>query len=242
MLARVMEFLYLSFFPENSNGILMNIPSVKSPGPFLYSTDSSTLQPAPPHMFSSAVPSFVTSPALTWNLVNFTTSLSAGRVPAACIALVSQAGPIDLSSSGVRGKGIFQNSPGSFLATASLNCFMFWGLSPRPALGYAHQASSDMGLKAVASVCWKAMKRSRSPAGAPPSPRGGARAGGQSRGASAAAPGEAGAGPGGRGGFVPEVCVLVPVGCRFKDCLEHSRYKPNRIAHDLHQGHRGWQG
>mmetsp|Transcript_15514 Transcript_15514/g.32774 ORF Transcript_15514/g.32774 Transcript_15514/m.32774 type:complete len:217 (-) Transcript_15514:535-1185(-) len=159
MLIRVIEFLYLSFLPVNSWGILMNMPSVKSPGPFLYSTDKRTLQPAPPHMVSSAVPSFVTSPALISNFVNFTTSLSFGKEPTVCMALVSHAGPISFSSPGVRGNFIPQNSPGSSLTTASLKSFIFVGRS-MPQMGHFFQRSSGKGSQSAQS---KSIKRSLSP-------------------------------------------------------------------------------
>mmetsp|Transcript_42499 Transcript_42499/g.95977 ORF Transcript_42499/g.95977 Transcript_42499/m.95977 type:complete len:214 (+) Transcript_42499:1236-1877(+) len=140
----VTEFLKRSFFPVNSCGILMNMPSVRSPGPFLYVTVSRILRPAPPHLAFSAS-CFVTSSAFTSNESNLMTSLSLARTPVVCIAFVSHFGPMSRSICGVYGKSMPQYSPGALVFTTALNSFIFLGLPPSPSLGKTSQMSGGMG-------------------------------------------------------------------------------------------------
>mmetsp|Transcript_74918 Transcript_74918/g.231432 ORF Transcript_74918/g.231432 Transcript_74918/m.231432 type:complete len:200 (-) Transcript_74918:64-663(-) len=122
----------------------MNMPSVRSPGPFLYSTLSSIFKPAPPHRALSAS-CFVTSSAFTSKDVNLVTALSLGSVPAVCMAWVSHSGPMSRSICGVKGKRMPQYSPGSVSFTTALNSFIFLGLPPSPNFGKTAQTSSGIG-------------------------------------------------------------------------------------------------
>mmetsp|Transcript_8624 Transcript_8624/g.20372 ORF Transcript_8624/g.20372 Transcript_8624/m.20372 type:complete len:249 (+) Transcript_8624:1310-2056(+) len=124
----------------------MNMPSVRSPGPFLYFTFSKILRPAPPHLAFSAS-CFVTSSALTSMETNLTTALSSGSTPVVCIAFVSHSGPISLSILGEKGNLMPQYSPGSSKTTAALNSAIFFGRpsGPSPTLGKTSQTSGGMG-------------------------------------------------------------------------------------------------
>mmetsp|Transcript_42780 Transcript_42780/g.97109 ORF Transcript_42780/g.97109 Transcript_42780/m.97109 type:complete len:323 (-) Transcript_42780:931-1899(-) len=147
-----MVFLKRSFLPLNSCGILMNMCSESSPGSFLYFTSRNTLHPAPPKSLSSGSSLFVTSHALTLNLVNSTISLSSGIAPDVCRAFVSHFGPISFNWVGLKGKSMPQKSPTARSLTFFLNSPMLVGQAAVPARGKAAQRSAESGSQAGQAV------------------------------------------------------------------------------------------
>mmetsp|Transcript_170208 Transcript_170208/g.545871 ORF Transcript_170208/g.545871 Transcript_170208/m.545871 type:complete len:308 (+) Transcript_170208:1176-2099(+) len=132
------EFFVRSFPEMRGCGILTNMPLGGSPELFLYVTDIKILMPAPPH-FAFSASSFVTSAALTSNLLKRKTSLSFGSTPVVCMAFVSHTGPHSCSISGLKGNSIPQNSPGTTLSTTSAS---FRGLATATWIGIVFKLSS----------------------------------------------------------------------------------------------------